>query len=72
MTTATLERADVLLDAHGLCAWYGAAQILFDLNLQVRRGEVVALMGRNGAGKSTTLKTQIGRASCRERVSNCV
>ena len=60
MTTATLERADVLLDAHGLCAWYGAAQILFDLNLQVRRGEVVALMGRNGAGKSTTLKTLMG------------
>jgi len=50
----------VLLDAHGLCAWYGAAQILFDLNLQVRRGEVVALMGRNGAGKSTTLKTLMG------------
>ncbi|HEY2979298.1 MAG TPA: ABC transporter ATP-binding protein [Burkholderiaceae bacterium] len=49
-----------LLDAHGLCAWYGAAQILFDVDLQVRRGEVVALMGRNGAGKSTTLKTLMG------------
>ena len=60
MTAVTLDRADVLLDAHGLCAWYGAAQILFDLNLQVRRGEVVALMGRNGAGKSTTLKTLMG------------
>jgi len=45
-----------LLEAHGLCAWYGAAQILFEVDLQVRRGEVVALMGRNGAGKSTTLK----------------
>ena len=50
----------VLLDVHGLSAWYGAAQILFDINLHVRRGEVVALMGRNGAGKSTTLKTLIG------------
>ena len=60
MTAVTLDRADVLLDAHGLCAMYGAAQILFDLNLQVRRGEVVALMGRNGAGKSTTLKTLMG------------
>jgi branched-chain amino acid transport system ATP-binding protein len=49
-----------LLDAKGLCAWYGAAQILFDVDLQVRRGEVVALMGRNGAGKSTTLKTLMG------------
>ena len=60
MTAAHRDHADVLLDAHGLCAWYGAAQILFDLNLQVRRGEVVALMGRNGAGKSTTLKTLMG------------
>ena len=45
-----------LLTAKGLCAWYGAAQILFDVELEVNRGEVVALMGRNGAGKSTTLK----------------
>jgi branched-chain amino acid transport system ATP-binding protein len=52
--------ADVLLEAKGLAAWYGAAQILYNLNLEVKRGEVVALMGRNGAGKSTTLKTLIG------------
>ena len=51
---------EVLLQATGLSAWYGAAQILFDVGLNVRRGEVVALMGRNGAGKSTTLKTLIG------------
>ena len=52
--------AQTLLEAHGLCAWYGAAQILFDVDLKVQRGEVVALMGRNGAGKSTTLKALIG------------
>jgi branched-chain amino acid transport system ATP-binding protein len=52
--------ADLLLEAHGLAAWYGAAQILYGVDLQVRRGEVVALMGRNGAGKSTTLKALIG------------
>jgi branched-chain amino acid transport system ATP-binding protein len=51
---------EVLLEAKSLAAWYGAAQILYDVDLQVRRGEVVALMGRNGAGKSTTLKTLIG------------
>ena len=45
--------AELLLQTRGLNAWYGAAQILFDVNLEVRRGEVVALMGRNGAGKST-------------------
>ena len=49
-----------LLEARGLAAWYGAAQILFDVDLKVQRGEVVALMGRNGAGKSTTLKALIG------------
>lgn len=51
---------NVLLDVHSLSAWYGAAQILFDIGLHVRRGEVVALMGRNGAGKSTALKSLIG------------
>ena len=51
---------DILLHAQGLNAWYGAAQILFDLELEVGRGEVVALMGRNGAGKSTTLKALMG------------
>ena len=53
---------DVLLSARSLCAWYGAAQILFDVDIEVRRGEVVALMGRNGAGKSTTLKALMGLA----------
>jgi branched-chain amino acid transport system ATP-binding protein len=51
---------EVLLQAKALKAWYGAAQILYDVDLDVRRGEVVALMGRNGAGKSTTLKTLMG------------
>ena len=51
---------ELLLEARGLAAWYGAAQILYGLDLQVQRGEVVALMGRNGAGKSTTLKALIG------------
>ena len=50
----------ILLEAKALNAWYGAAHILFDVDLQVRRGEVVALMGRNGAGKSTTLKAFMG------------
>ncbi len=49
-----------LLQASQLCAWYGAAQILFDVDVQVGPGEVVALMGRNGAGKSTTLKALMG------------
>jgi branched-chain amino acid transport system ATP-binding protein len=49
-----------ILAVQGLSAWYGAAQILYELDLEVGRGEVVALMGRNGAGKSTTLKSIMG------------
>ena len=47
---------DGILEVEGLNAWYGAARVLFDLTLGVGRGEVVALMGRNGAGKSTAVK----------------
>jgi branched-chain amino acid transport system ATP-binding protein len=50
----------MMLEAEKLCAWYGAAQILFDVSFNVERGEVVALMGRNGAGKSTTMKAIMG------------
>lgn len=46
-----------LLEVEQLDAWYGAAHILHGVSLAVGRGEVVALMGRNGAGKSTTLKS---------------
>jgi len=59
-----------LLKAQGLQAWYGAAQILYDVELQVGRGEVVALMGRNGAGKSTTLKAIMGMLDKRSGALN--
>jgi branched-chain amino acid transport system ATP-binding protein len=52
--------SDTMLRIRNLNAWYGRAHILFDLSLEVRRGEVVALMGRNGAGKSTTMKAVMG------------
>ena len=45
-----------------LNTFYGRAHILFELGFEVRRGEVVVLLGRNGAGKSTTLKSVIGLA----------
>ena len=49
-----------LLDIAGLDAWYGQAHILHGLSLSVAAGEAVVLLGRNGAGKSTTLKAIMG------------
>ena len=49
-----------LLEIEGLDAWYGGARILSGLSLSVTAGEVVALLGRNGAGKSTCLRAVLG------------
>jgi branched-chain amino acid transport system ATP-binding protein len=49
-----------LLSVQSLNAFYHRAQILFDVSFDVMQGEVVALMGRNGAGKSTTMKAVMG------------
>jgi branched-chain amino acid transport system ATP-binding protein len=49
-----------LLEVKGLNAYYGDSHILFDVSLRVERNEVVGLIGRNGAGKSTTLKSLMG------------
>ncbi len=49
-----------LLSLSGITSGYGDIQVLHGLDLEVRPGEVVALMGSNGAGKSTTLKTIVG------------
>jgi branched-chain amino acid transport system ATP-binding protein len=55
MTLAPPAAASVDLDLSGLQAWYGESHVLHGIDLQVRRGELVTLMGRNGAGKTTTL-----------------
>ena len=49
-----------LLEVNGLNAYYGDSHILFDVSLRVEKHEAVALVGRNGAGKSTTLKSLMG------------
>jgi branched-chain amino acid transport system ATP-binding protein len=51
---------NVMLDVVGLDVRYGSSQVLFDLKLQVRQGETLALLGRNGAGKSTSMKAIAG------------
>ena len=48
------------LEINNLQAWYGESHILHNVNLTVHRGEVVTLLGRNGAGRSTTLRAIMG------------
>ena len=55
-----------LLSVAGLQAWYGESHILHGVEFEVRRGEVVTLLGRNGAGKTTTLKSVMGMVARRE------
>ena len=57
-----------MLEVQKLSAWYGAARILYDLDLTVGRGEVVALMGRNVAGKTTTMKAIMSLIAARSGV----
>jgi branched-chain amino acid transport system ATP-binding protein len=52
--------ANELLTIEGLHAWYGESHILHGVDLQVREGEVVCLLGRNGAGRTTTMRSIMG------------
>ncbi len=58
--------AAVLLAVNNLRGWYGESQVLHGMSFQVRLGEVVTLLGCNGAGKSTTLKAIMGILERRE------
>ncbi|WP_338665453.1 ABC transporter ATP-binding protein [Pararoseomonas sp. SCSIO 73927] len=49
-----------MLEVEGLRAGYGSAEVLFDVNLRVGQGEVVTLLGRNGMGKTTTVRAIMG------------
>jgi branched-chain amino acid transport system ATP-binding protein len=51
---------DALLEAEGLCTYYGTSQALFDVSLKVPSQGAVAILGRNGAGKTTLLRTLAG------------
>jgi len=52
--------APVLLRVHNMHAWYGESHILHGIDFEVREGELVTLLGRNGAGRTTTLKAILG------------
>jgi branched-chain amino acid transport system ATP-binding protein len=58
--------ADALIAARGLHAYYGASHILHGVDFAVQRGEAVGLMGRNGMGKTTLLRTLLGIVRARQ------
>lgn len=58
-------KAEYVLEIAGLQAWYGESHILHDVNFSVRHGEVVTLLGRNGAGRTTTLRAIMGLTGAR-------
>jgi len=55
-----MKESDTMLAVEGIDTFYGLSHILFGVSLTVSKGEIVCLLGRNGAGKSTTMKSIIG------------
>ena len=51
---------EAMLEVRDLHAWYGKSHVLHGVDLEVRRGEIVSLLGRNGVGRSTMVKTVMG------------
>ena len=66
MATQELAARDLILDARGIHAWYGSSHVLHGIDLQIARGETVGLLGRNGMGKSTLIRTLLGHVAQRE------
>jgi branched-chain amino acid transport system ATP-binding protein len=58
--------SDPILDARDIHAWYGSSHILHGVALQIGRGETVGLLGRNGMGKSTLIRTLLGHVTQRD------
>ncbi len=57
---------ELLLQAQGIHAWYGSSHVLHGIDLNIARGQTVGLLGRNGMGKSTLIRTVLGHVSQRE------
>ncbi|WPY96014.1 ABC transporter ATP-binding protein [Limimaricola variabilis] len=65
MTHRPAATGEALLKVEGLQGWYGESHVLHGIDFEVREGEVVTLLGRNGAGKTSTLKAIMGILSKR-------
>ena len=57
---------EIILEARDLHAWYGSSHVLHGVGLAIARGETVALLGRNGMGKSTLIRTLLGHVPQRD------
>jgi branched-chain amino acid transport system ATP-binding protein len=58
--------ADLILDARGVHAWYGSSHVLHGIDVQLARGQTLGLLGRNGMGKSTLIRSLLGHVAQRE------
>jgi branched-chain amino acid transport system ATP-binding protein len=58
--------AEALLDAIGVHAWYGSSHVLHGVDLRIGRGQTLGLLGRNGMGKSTLIRTLLGHVAQRD------
>ena len=60
MTAATLSKADIAIDVHGLSKSFGGHEVVHDLSMQVKRGTIYGFLGPNGSGKTTTIRMLCG------------
>ena len=61
-----MNAGDLIVDAQGIHAWYGSSHVLHGVDLQIGRGATVGLLGRNGMGKTTLIRTLLGFVAQRE------
>jgi len=61
-----MANSDPILDARGIHAWYGSSHVLHGIDLTIGRGQTVGLLGRNGMGKSTLIRTLLGHVTQRD------
>ena len=66
MSAPSSASTPLIIDAQGVQAWYGSSHILHGLDFKLAKGETVGLLGRNGMGKSTLIRTLLGHVRQRE------
>ena len=57
---------DLIVDAHGVHAWYGSSHVLHGVDVKLARGQTLGLLGRNGMGKSTLIRSLLGHVAQRD------